>query len=90
MIMTDVMKVLKAGEVLKDPAKWKKGQLLTNAVVGVVSGGLGLLKWQLPDIEIPPEAEELLVNILMSALIGVNLFVTAASSDKISITGKEK
>jgi len=81
MIITDAIKVMRAGEVLKNPAKWKKGQILSNA---------GIVKWKFPDAEIPQAAQDYAVEIITGMLALINVYFAAATTDKISITGKEK
>ena len=89
MIITDAIKVMKAGEVLKDPAQWKKGQVLSNAVVGLVAGLAGVIKWKFPDVEIPEVAQEYAVEVVVGLLALINVYFTAGTTDKIGITGKE-
>jgi len=89
MIITDAIKVMRAGEVLKNPARWKKGQILSNAVVGLIAGLAGLIKWKFPDAEIPQVAQDYAVEIITGLLALINVYFAAATTDKISITGKE-
>jgi hypothetical protein len=85
MIITDAIKVLKAGEELKNPANWKKGQVLTNTVGGLVMGAVAIIKWKLPDIEIPQVVSDYAIEIISGALVVANAYMTTATSKKVGL-----
>ncbi len=88
MIIGDAIKVLKAGETLKNPATWKKGQQLTNTVGGLVIGVVALINWKFPDANIPVWISDYAIELISGTLVAVNMYLTAGTTDKISVTGK--
>lgn len=85
MILGDLIKVMKAGETLKDPAKWKKGQVLSNAVVGLITGGIALIKWKFPEVEIPQAVSDYAVETLTGLLVVINMYWTTGTSKKVGM-----
>lgn len=85
MIITDAIRVLRAGESLKNPATWKKGQVLTNTVGGFVMGVIGILKWKFPDVEIPQFVSDYAIELISGALIFANAYMTTATTEKIGV-----
>ncbi len=84
--MLKLIKALQAGQELKDPAKWKKGQNLTNAVAAVLAGLIAVLKFG--GIEIPVTDEQLveMSSIVAAILAVVNGYITTASTQKIGVS----
>ena len=74
---------LKYGQELQNPARWKKGQELTNLVGGLVAAGLAILQAKYPDIKLPGETQGYLAELIVAALVLINLFLTRATSKKI-------
>ena len=79
-MLMDLFKAVRYGEELKDPAKWKKGQLLTNAVGGLLYIGL---KYLAPDFEMPPGVIETATEGIIAVLVCINLYITKSSSKKV-------
>lgn len=82
MIITDLINVYKAGKELANPAGWKKGQILFNAVNALVTAVLLALNYFFPNIIFPAEVVEAVVNILYFLLIAVNWFLINATTKK--------
>lgn len=80
MIFTDILKAMQAGSELKNPAAWKKGQMLTTAVGTLVAL---VLQYATPDNTISPEAVNAITEAIAAVLVAVNLLITKASSKKI-------
>jgi hypothetical protein len=85
MIIKDFITVLKTGEELKNPANWKKGQVLTNTVGGLVMAAVAIIKWKFPDIEIPQVVADYAIEIISGALVVANAYMTTASTKKIGV-----
>lgn len=85
MIIADAIRVLKNGERLKNPATWKKGQVLTNTVGGLVMGVVGLLKWKFPEIEIPQLVSDYAIELISGGLVVINMYITPATTNKIGV-----
>jgi hypothetical protein len=80
MILLDLLKAARYGDELKDPASWKKGQLLTNAVGGLI---LLAIKYAAPEYSMPPEMLSTATEAMIAIMVGINLYITKASSKKI-------
>lgn len=89
MILADAIKVLKAGQTLKNPATWKKGQQLTNCVGGLVMGAVGVIKWKFPEVEIPDVVADYAIQMIAGGLVVINAYITPATTEKINVMGKE-
>lgn len=76
-------KALQAGEELKNPAMWKRGAILSNAVGGVVAGVIALLKWQFPEIEIPEPVRDYAIEVISGALVVINIYLIPATTKKV-------
>lgn len=81
-MITEVYTALKAGQELQNPAKWKKGQELTNLVGAVLAGIITLLRWKFPDILIPDGFTQYAAEIIGTILVMVNLYLTRATTTK--------
>lgn len=77
------LNALKYGQELQDPSKWKKGQELTNLVGGLVAALIALARAKFPQIELPGEAQEYLVEIIIAVLVLANIYLTRATTKKI-------
>jgi hypothetical protein len=84
-MIIDLIKALKAGNELADPAKWKKGQVLTNTVGALVLAIVGVIKWKFPEINISEDVSDQITQIITAILVMVNLYITPASSKKIGV-----
>lgn len=71
---------MKAGNELKDPANWKKGQILITSVGTIV--GLSL-HYVVPNKTFPPEFIDAVTQGIAYILIAVNLILTKATSKKV-------
>jgi hypothetical protein len=84
-MISEIINAVKAGNELKDPAKWKKGQMLTNTIGAVVAGAIVLIKWKFPELPIPDGLQGNLVEIICGVLVAVNLYLIPATSKKIGV-----
>ena len=89
MVLVDAVNAIRHGQELQDPAKWKRGQNLTNAVGGLIAALVGILKWKFPDFELPSGMEEHFIEIVIGILVAANLYITTASSKKIGVGKKD-
>lgn len=89
MVLIDAVNAIRHGQELQDPAKWKRGQNLTNAVGGLIAALIGMIKWKFPNFELPAGMEEHLIEIVIGILVATNLYITTASSKKIGIGKKD-
>ena len=80
MMFTDLLKAMQYGNELRDPAKWKKGQMLSTAVGGLLVLGL---RYALPDQTFSEEFINVATEGIVSALVVINLLITKASSKKV-------
>ena len=79
-MLMDLFKAVRYGEELKDPAKWKKGQLLTNAVGGLL---VIAMRYIVPEYDLQPEMVDAATEAIVGVLVCLNLYITKASSKKI-------
>jgi hypothetical protein len=84
-MISEIFNALRAGQELKDPTKWKKGQLLTNLVGAIVGGAIIFIKWKFPELPIPDGLQENLVEIIGAALVAINLYLIPATSKKVGV-----
>jgi len=82
MIFFDLLKALKMGEELKNPAAWKNAQVLTNIIGGLIALILPYLptNYQLPD-----DLVTLFVSAIVGIVMAVNSYITYASSKKVGL-----
>lgn len=81
-MITELIRVVQAGQELSNPAKWKKGQELTNLVGIVVSGLVELLRYFFPDVIISNGITEHITEGIGFFLITTNLYLTRATTKK--------
>jgi hypothetical protein len=79
-MIADLFKALKYGEELKDPARWKKGQLSITAIGGLI---IIAMRFIAPDYDMPEEMVNTISEAVGAVLIAANLFITKASSKKV-------
>jgi hypothetical protein len=84
-VVIKALNVLRLGYELRDPAKWKRGQNLTNAIGGVIGFVVFALRQQYPDILIPDGFTEYLVEGIAAVLMAVNLYFVPATTQKIGL-----
>jgi len=82
-MISEIFTALKAGEELKDPAKWKNRQVVINQVGAVVAGVVAFLKWKYPDVIIPEELKDMVIQTVGGGLVVVNYYLTVATTKKI-------
>jgi hypothetical protein len=77
--------VLKAGQVVANPAAWKKGQVHANQITAVLVALVYLARmFELP---LPPIDEETLGGIAIGLFALVNWVFTVVSTDKVGVLG---
>jgi len=81
-MISELYNALKAGQELQDPARWKKGQELTNLVGAVLAGLVTLLRWKFPDVFIPDGFSEYGAEAIGTILVMINLYLTRATTTK--------
>jgi len=84
-MLGNVIRALKAGNELSDPARWKKGQHLSNTVGALVMAVLALVRYKWPDVYIPAELAEQITSIIAAVLVTINLYLTPATTKKIGV-----
>lgn len=82
MIFFDLLKALKLGEELKNPAVWKNAQVLTNVIGGLVAF---VLKYLPPAYQLPDDLASILVSAIVGVVLAVNSYITFASSKKVGL-----
>jgi len=82
-MILDLFKAWQAGQELANPAKWKKGQILTNLVGAVLLGLVSAIKAKFPEFELPAEVQDYAVEVICGILAIVNIYITKASSKKV-------
>jgi len=81
-MITEMIKAVKAGEELKDPAKWKN-RVETINLVGIVLAAIVLIvRWKYPTIIIPAGVTEYVAEIIGTILAIVNLYFNRATTKK--------
>lgn len=81
-MVAELIRAFQAGQELSNPAKWKKGQELTNLVGIVVSGLVELLRYFFPDVIISNGITEHVTEGIGFFLIMMNLYLTRATTKK--------
>lgn len=81
-MVAELIRAFQAGQELTNPAKWKKGQELTNLVGAVVAGGVVVLRHFFPDFFVPDGASEYIAEGVGAILVIVNLYLTRATTKK--------
>jgi hypothetical protein len=90
MIITDVINVLKTGQELKDPAKWKNRHWLATTVGLFVTAAMGLIKWKFPDLPITEETISDIQEFVFYGLSIAGVYIIPASTTKIGIKPKKE
>ena len=83
--MIDVVAIFKAyqaGQIIKNPAKWKAGTELTNYLAAVLSGIIALAKWQYPDLVVTEEMKDLILQIIGGVLVLINVISARITTTK--------
>jgi hypothetical protein len=81
-MISEVFNAVKAGQELQNPAKWKKGQELTNLTGAVIAGFVTLLRWKFPELLVPDGFTEYAAEAIGTILVIVNLYLTRATTKK--------
>ncbi len=79
----NIIRALKAGNELSDPAKWKNRQNTTTAVGTMIAVILAFVRARYPDFSLPMGAEEHIVEGIVVALGLANIYWTTATTKKI-------
>ena len=85
MIITEIMRAMKAGEEVGNPAAWKDVQKTTNNVYVILVTVVSLLRFKYPNAVIP---DDVLLGVagVVTGLLGLfNTIVTAISTKKIGL-----
>jgi hypothetical protein len=87
----EIYKAYQAGNIIKDPAKWKAGTELTNYLTAILAGVIALAKWQLPDLVITEEVKDLVLQILGGILVLINVISGRITTEKkITLKGQQE
>ena len=81
-MLLDLLKALKMGEELKNPAAWKNAQILTNLVGGLLAL---ILKYLPLEYQLPDDLMSLFVSAIVGVVLAVNSYITYASSKKVGL-----
>jgi len=71
-----------AGNIIKDPEKWKAGTELTNYLTAIIAGIIAVAKWQYPDFVITEEMKDLVLQILGGILVLINVISNRITTKK--------
>lgn len=85
MLITDAIQALKAGNELKNPAAWKKGQNLTNTVITLLTAVVGILRSTGNELPVTDEQLIAIAGVIAGILYTINTFITTASTKKIGV-----
>lgn len=75
------IEVLQKGRMLAEPGAWKNAQAISNVVAAL--GALAVLIWPQVADQIGP----LVTGLSATAVAGLNVYLTLATSDKVGIGG---
>jgi hypothetical protein len=84
-MISEIFNALRAGQELKDPAKWKNRQETTTLVGTVLAGIIYLLRMKYPEIPIPEMVIQYGAEVIGLVLLIANLYFTRATTKKIGI-----
>ena len=82
MILKDVVNVLRAGNALKNPEKWKKGHWLFTTVSLLVAGIAGILKWKFPNLVFDEDTLGVIIEVICYVLAFVGAYLIPATTEK--------
>ena len=82
-MIVKIFQALQAGQELRNPAAWKKGQNLINLCALVITGIVAVLRVQFPDLPMTDEQIVEIASILAGLLAVINGYITTATSKKI-------
>lgn len=77
-----IFQAWQAGNVIKDPAKWKAGTELTNYLTAIIAGIIAIAKWQYPDLVVTEEMKDLILQVLGGILVLINVISTRITTKK--------
>ena len=80
-----VLAALKAGQELRDPASWKKGQNLINACAAIIAALVAVVRYHWPEVMVSDEQILEWAGIGAAILAAVNGYLTTATSQKIGV-----
>ena len=84
-MIVKIFQALQAGQELRNPAAWKKGQNLINLCALVITGIVAVLRVQFPDLPMTDDQIVEIASILAGLLAVINGYITTATSKKIGV-----
>jgi len=82
MIIKDIINVVRAGNSLRNPEKWKRGHCLLSMVSLLVTGSMGLIQWKFPDLVFDEETQNAISQGICYVLITLNMYLIPATTEK--------
>lgn len=82
-----ILRALKAGEELKDPAKWKNVQNSMNVLAIIGTAVITVLRTWFPDLMVSDEELVVYSTIGANILLLANGYLTTATTKKIGVDG---
>ena len=89
MDFSKIISVLQSGDIIEHPTKWKNVQNLTNAIVGILSVIISVLKGLGYHIPISNDQIIVVAGGIASVMFGLNILLTTVSSEKVGILPKK-
>ena len=86
MLLMDMVKAIKAGEEITNPASWKNKTIVMNSVSAIVLAVIGIIKWKFPDFVINEIGIDAIVNVIVAVLFAINALMTAITSKKVGVS----
>jgi len=84
-LIMPLMSALAAGQELKDPAKWKRGQNLVNSVALIITGIVAIIRYNWPEFMATDEQIIEWASIGAAILAAINGYITTATTKKIGV-----
>jgi len=84
-LIPPVLAALKAGQELKDPAKWKQTQNVVNACAVIITAVVAVIRYQVPDLPVTDAQIIEMASIAAAVLALINSYITTATSKKIGL-----
>ena len=82
-MITEILHAAKFGNELSDPAKWKRGQKLTNKVILFIGAILAIVRIYYPELPVSDETLLSLGGVVAGILAIVNDVLTTATTKKL-------
>lgn len=84
-LIPPILSALKAGQEIKDPASWKKGQNLINALAVIITSVVAIIRYQVPDLPVTDAQIIEMASIAAGILALINGYITTATTTKIGL-----